>query len=727
MKMKNICYIIALFFVMSACTDLDLPPKSILADEDIYNDVGIEAYMAGMYRMLPMNDFKTSDDGGSINGYFNWNCTVWETNGTGEGFGKNNTGGITLHRKDYWNDGWKIIRNANRMITNLPAYESTMPKAKEWIAESKFIRAYLYFTLATRYGGLPIISEMQDFDSEFSNLWVARSSCEATWDFILSDLDAAIEGLPESYGNVLVNRTRATKNVALAFKSKAALFAGSIAKYGGGKSSGEYIESRNHIFYSRTDPSLMLCGIPEGRANSYYEQAWRAAKALEGKYSLVGQNAASAEEKENAYTQVFSEADVNTEAIFIRKYSYNDFVHSFDVVYSPMRHVGTYGNRYQITLDWMELFDGKNPDTGRDFVNPATGRLNVMDGNNFHVYNSAAELYEGAEPRLRACILVPMQTYRGAKTDMRWGVINEDIDPSTPIEKVYPDNYETNSDYNVNTWPFYAENILLYTEGKNPVEQANFVITANGDKIARNGYDGPGPAQWGDYNRTGIWGRKWLDMKLTKANLGAVHTSNSSWIDIRYAEVLLNRAEAAIEMHQNGHSFDGGNMQDDAFTCINLIRSRAGADLLSSSADLSTDPAFDRRKNATVDATNPGKGGFVFAPNRGVQIVRVERYKELNYEHKLYWDLRRWFSFDLQINAYRARALMPFMFAKGAVLTAPDGTNMVIPDGKYIYDLRGAQSFDRKTFNTNGDRSYYENIPTGELSKNPLLEGNVRQ
>jgi len=727
MKMKNIYYIIALFFVVSACTDLNIPPKNILFDEDLYNEVGIEAYMAGMYRMLPMNDFKTSDDGGSTNGYFHWNCTAWETNGTGEGFGKNNAGGLVLHRKDYWGEGWKIIRNANRMITNLPAYESTLPKAKEWIAESKFIRAYVYFTLASRYGGLPIISKIQDFDPEFSNLWVARSSCEDTWDFILEDLDEAIAYLPDSYGNASINRTRATRNVALAFKSRAALVAASIAKYSGGKSTGEYLESRNFNYFSKRDPSLMLCGIPEGRANGYYEQAWRAAKALEGKYSLVGQDAASPADKEEAYAKVFSDADVNTEAIFTRRYSYNDYAHSFDIVYSPARHVGTYGSRYMILLDWMELFDGKNPNTGRDFVDPATGKLNVMDGDHYHVFNGAAELYEGAEPRLRASILVPMQTYRGVKNDIRWGVIEESIDPSVPIEKVYPDNYETNSDYNANTWPFYAEKILRFTESKNPAEQANFVELANGDKIARNGYDGPGPAQWGDHNRTGIWGRKWLDMRLTKADLGAVHTSFSTWIDIRYAEVLLNRAEAAIEMYQNGYSFDGGDMQEDAFSCINLLRKRAGADLLPNKTDLSTAPAYDRQKNATVMATNPGKGGFVFAPNRGIQIVRVERYKELNYEHKLYWDLRRWFSFDLQINAYRGRAVIPFMFAKGAFLTSPDGTGAVIPDGKYIYDLRGTQGFDRKTFNVNGDRSYYENIPSGELSKNPLLEGNIRQ
>lgn len=52
------------------------------------------------------------------------------------------------------------------------------------------------------------------------------------------------------------------------------------------------------------------------------------------------------------------------------------------------------------------------------------------------------------------------------------------------------------------------------------------------------------------------------------------------------------------------------------------------------------------------------------APNEGLHIVRVERYKELAFEHKLYWDLRRWFTFDQQIYQYRRRMLSPFLFAK---------------------------------------------------------------
>jgi len=196
-----------------------------------------------------------------------------------------------------------------------------------------------------------------------------------------------------------------------------------------------------------------------------------------------------------------------------------------------------------------------------------------------------------------------------------------------------------------------------------------------------------------------------------------LYESTQPWIEIRYGEVLLNRAEAAVELAQNGEqSYNGVDMLQDAFDCINAIRDRAGASLLTSKNELSSNPAY-------TNWTKPGpkgQGGFVEAPNRALQIVRVERYKELAFESKIYWDLMRWFTFDTQINQYRRRGLYPFMFSKGATVDA-DG----IPDGKYIYDAKSTdQGSDRITFAVN---NYYETIPGDELKNNPLLQKNRNQ
>jgi hypothetical protein len=723
--MKKIIYLVMAVMAGSfySCTDLDIPPKNILFDEDIFTPDGIEAYMAGMYRMLPMDDYNVSGNGGKEGqGYFGgWECFRWPMIATGETVNRHEKG-LYLHRAGFWGEGWKIIRNANNLIEQLPAYREQIALADEWIAEAKFIRAYVYFTMAKRYGGLPIIDRVQNYDQDFSTLHIARSSCKDTYDFILDDLQEASEGMSVQK---LVGRANAY--VATALKSKVALFAASIARYGSD--------------YTYSADGVMLCGIPAEHADEYYRMSWEAARALEGIYSLVGEDATDPAEQEKNFERVFTDADASVESIFVRKYAEGFYVHSFDLVYVFPRGVGDGGDRYGVTLDWMELFDGKNPDTGRDFVDPATGKLNVLNSDGtYHVYGSPAELYEGAEPRLRASILVPANTYKGAFMDFRRGIVKETVDPATPITKMTVDDYVVQNGFDNAIQPgrqFFLDNIIQQLSTARPGQQGPAdmyeVPGSNGVKIYRGGLEGP-PRQGERAALTGINGRKWLNLDLPVAAVDA-NRSTQTWIDIRYAEVLLNRAEAALELHQNGVTavtFNGAshNTRSDAFACINKIRRRAGADLLSSENELSTDPAYNRTTNANGLAVNPGKGGFISAPNRGIQIVRVERYKELAFEHKLYWDLRRWFSFHIQINHYKRRGLYPFIFAKDAV-TSFDGQNKEVPTGgSFIYDTKVCEAATNElTFNANGSgtQNYYEYIPTGEMNKNPLLVGNRGQ
>lgn len=40
--------------------------------------------------------------------------------------------------------GYKTIRQANELINNLPAYVGKLDGAESWIAEARFVRAYVY-------------------------------------------------------------------------------------------------------------------------------------------------------------------------------------------------------------------------------------------------------------------------------------------------------------------------------------------------------------------------------------------------------------------------------------------------------------------------------------------------------------------------------------------------------------------------------------------------------
>ena len=113
----------------------------------------------------------------------------------------------------------------------------------------------------------------------------------------------------------------------------------------------------------------------------------------------------------------------------------------------PPRMTTTYGDRYNVTLDWVELFDGLPLDS-------ATGHLKTTDDEgNYLVYNDEKQLFANAEPRLKGSIMMPGETYKGVCLDIRSGLIKEDVKPQTDkIAKFEPDDGQTTTPWKNNTW-----------------------------------------------------------------------------------------------------------------------------------------------------------------------------------------------------------------------------------------------------------------------------------
>lgn len=671
---KNILAFAVFGGTLAACQDLDIPPRNILSGSDIYNEGGITAYMAGLYNHLPMEDFNMGDDG-SRGGFFNWNSEKTTLGSTGE-YANNVCGDVIVYGdKGYWKPAYQIIRQANVLIQDLPNYIGQLQGAEEWIAEARFIRAYTYFALVKRYGGVPLLTVPQALDE---NLLLARSSHQECVDFILEDLDYAMEHM-----TTVKTRGRANRYVAAAFKSRVALYAGSIARYGG-----------NFMFTGAS--GTQLCGIPAERANDYFQQAYEAAVAVDqGGYALH-----TGSDKRQAFREVFDKAATSEESIFIREYDINNYVHSWDRMMAPERATnGNYGGRYFVPLDWVELFDGLPIDEN-------TGHLKTVDEDgNYLIYDNGHALFDNAEPRLKASIMIPGDTYFGLELDMRNGLIVSGTSDQKIPKRTIDDGKTTYTQDGILDL-FKQDGITVVRSTKLPREGELYA----GTNIAINGLDGPATSN-GNVCTTGFYGAKWLQYDSPVPNL---HQSTQPWIDIRYAEVLLNRAEAAVELTQNGvTTVNGTNLAEDAMQCINQIRDRAGATLLTSASQI-TDAT------PRTNGLGTGRNSMVFAPNEGLHIVRVERYKELAVEHKLYWDLRRWFTAHEQMYQFRWRMLAPYMFLDGATVDSDTG----IPHGKYIFDARttvhynGQHNFDSKY--------YYEKIPDSERSVNYLLEQNAR-
>lgn len=117
---------------------------------------------------------------------------------------------------------WGEIRNCNDAIEGISG--STLPdeQKNELLGQVYFFRAWQYYLLVKTYGGVPIIDKVQAADvSEAQNLIVPRATTLECIDFICEDLKIAADLLPPRWGGE--NFGRITKGAALALAGRARL------------------------------------------------------------------------------------------------------------------------------------------------------------------------------------------------------------------------------------------------------------------------------------------------------------------------------------------------------------------------------------------------------------------------------------------------------------------------------------------------------------------------
>lgn len=123
-----------------------------------------------------------------------------------------------------WNSLYRLIFRANVVIDRATAWKPTVPadqaKAKQYIAEARFLRSYAYFNIVNLWGRAPLYTA---YDSTVANNYPSRSSAAAIWSLIESDLTQAATDLPVSY-DAATGLGRATKGAALALLGKSYLY-----------------------------------------------------------------------------------------------------------------------------------------------------------------------------------------------------------------------------------------------------------------------------------------------------------------------------------------------------------------------------------------------------------------------------------------------------------------------------------------------------------------------
>ncbi|WP_297095966.1 RagB/SusD family nutrient uptake outer membrane protein [uncultured Draconibacterium sp.] len=518
--MKNILgsiLVLTLIFATTSCDDiLDQKAVDAFNEESVFEDLNLtKAYLGRCYDFIGVdNNMLLGLREDLLSGATDELLCIHRP--SGYPFLKGIMSPDELGHFGNWRFNWiswslySNIKNVNVFLAN--AENVPTENANEeadlatYIAEAYFIRAFDYVNLMRSYGGLVLVDQPFELGEDF--LSINRSSLDATLDFIIADLDKAIAGLPTKDN---MDQGRATKGAAAALKSR-------ILSW----STGELM----HGAYS-TDP---LVSFQSHSRESLLAQAQTIAKEIMdgnyGDYSLTGATDDPPSPLTDADVDAYAE---NFSSIFTQRGEWND-----EAIWG-VQHLQAQGNRTTQNRWW-------GPNGYHNWGNNGPNELAVRefemaDGSDF-VWDkytpgdielreaTAAELeadpeinpYVGREPRFYATVL-----FDGAK----W------IDRPT-------------------------DGAALDPEGR---VQTGYYVAADGSQTA--GLDTrQGPIEAWNGTKNGYYIKKYQD----PATVGQYFNNENAWIEMRYAEVVLDYAEACIELNEVEKGMDA----------LNMIRNRAG-------------------------------------------------------------------------------------------------------------------------------------------------------
>jgi hypothetical protein len=457
-------------------------------------------------------------------------------------YGRHQNNDWSLESWGYWD--YSYIRALNAFIKRCETADKLAVEDREvFLAEARFLRAAVYFEEVKRMGGVPLILEplSYDYSGDPSYLQYPRAKEHEVYDFVIAELDEIGEKLydPASSGGRIYSR--ATKGVALAMKARAAVYAGAIARYGAATPS-EFTSGGE-------------AGIAASMAQGYYQKALAASQELIGKgwYSLYQKNT----DKRENFASLFLDKSNNPEVIFTKDFKLKDKPHGFTTNNQPIDQTEEPGDSGFLnpTLNLAQSFE-KLDNTFAPF--------DIGTSGNYTYYDKITDLYQDRDARLWGTIILPGTSFKGREVDIWAGYI-------------LPDNSIISSGNLGGTAVLPGQTVAQQVVGKNgPIDQK--------EKSAQTGY----------------YIRKYLDPTIGSGQRGV--GSDVWWIRYRYAEVLLNAAEASFELNQPAV----------AAGYLNQVRKRAGFTIDLTDADVS----FDR-------------------------IVH-ERKVELAFEGHQLWDMKRW-------------------------------------------------------------------------------------
>lgn len=510
----------------SSCDPLGIEPTTVVA-EDIFwtNPLLTRAYINNFYLWMPATatDRFTSEQwsdnaiGNVSTDWRDWNQTAFVKR-TYDAL--NGAAGFSAP----WSDKYKNIRAVNIGIERISSSDALNEEQKNtYLGECYFFRAWLYFELEQYWGTVPYVDRVLDITDD---TMIPRTSREKLFDYMLGDLTTSVDHFTKA--GTKPQRGLVGLNAANTLKSRIALYAACAAS---ASQQGIYDKLQGS---NETKALFKFTKSPE----SYYTIALNAAEQVLGKYSLDSKG----------YSHLFNANDshMSEETIWPVMYKkdardgFNPYRNIPEGYYYGQRNKetslewGTRGGTFP-TQDLVDCYYQKDKADGKwkqwwktQQAKTTMGGTTDAENNFSATTENIGEMYKDRDSRFYTTILYN-GSYLGTEEEMH--LVQTWIDNSDPI----------------NTLKYSALNT-----GYRYIESINTNPTGKGSETSITGYYSCKYVQ-----------PKWNDNGSFNSEqpTTCVHM-------LRYAEVLLNYAEAAIKL----------NKEDLALPKINDIRNRAGLD-----------------------------------------------------------------------------------------------------------------------------------------------------
>lgn len=378
---------------------LDKKPLNIISDDAVWSDPTlIDSYLTECYSEMTIFTNDEVNDPGfagdmwfpmfTVNELSDEAKANWVDDGYGYKFGNLKIQGGLL---EWW--PYNTIRELNEFIARVPASPLAASVKSERIAEARFLRAFCYFGMVKRYGGVPLITTAQNATDPTASLYPTRNKEEDVYKFIISEMDAVNGDLPVTVAAGDLGRP--SKYAALALECRAALYAGSIAQFGTVQLDG-------------------VVGINQTNASVYYQKTYDIAQEIvsSGAFSLYNN---IPNDKVANYRNLFLDKTNNPEVIFSKRHNNIDprtggAGWGYDFFQSPAPQAWGAGNQDAPYLEMVEEYE--NVDGSSTQIDPTS----IQQGE-----HTTDQLFGKKDPRFAASIYTqntvwkgnPLQMYRG--------------------------------------------------------------------------------------------------------------------------------------------------------------------------------------------------------------------------------------------------------------------------------------------------------------------------